>query len=165
VDGFEGEAGFEAVGVEVSGEGGGSGVGGLGNAGKIIGGDGEGAAGEKAGKFRGGMDGGGAFQFSGGVKGRKDIPAAGVGKHAEEGGFGKLPGDGAGAADGQDRTVPNRGQALGRGDGRADSGKRARAHADENLIGPARIAEVFLKGGDQRGGDGSSELTRGKDFA
>jgi hypothetical protein len=58
VDRLERQAGFQAVGVEVGGEGRGVGQGGLADPGEAVRGDGQGAAGKEPGKFGDRMNGG-----------------------------------------------------------------------------------------------------------
>ena len=121
MDGFEGEVGLEFMSLEVRGK-----VGGMDGylfvyAWECVGGDGKSAAGEERGERGGGMDLGRGVEFTHGVEGGEDVAAAGIGKNTEKRSVGVVPGDGAGAADREDGTVPGGGHAVGGGDGGANS--------------------------------------------
>ena len=121
MDGFEGKVGLEFMGLEVRGK-----VGGMDGylffyAWECVGGDGKSAAGEERGERGGGMDLGRGLEFTHGVEGGEDVAAAGIGKNTEKRSVGVVPGDGAGAADREDGTVPGGGHAVGGGDGGANS--------------------------------------------
>ena len=165
MDRFEGQTRFESMGVQIGGQSGRIGPGGLGNTREPVRGDGESAAGKKFGQFRCGMDRRGAFDFSRGVEGGKNITPTGIGKNSQEGGLGKLPGEGAGAAHRQDGAVPDGGHAFGGSDGGADPGKRTRSHPNQDLIRAGRIAKDFAERGDQVGSHGSGKFSRSEDFS
>ena len=121
MDGFEGEIGLELVGLEVRGE-----VGCMGGdlffyAWEGVGGDGESAAGEERGERGGGVDLGWCVEFPHRVESGEDVAASGIGENTEKRSVGIVVGDGAGAADRENGTVPGGGHALGRGDGGANS--------------------------------------------
>ncbi len=121
MDGFEGEVGFELVGLEVRGK-----VGGMGgdlffDAWEGIGGDGKSATGQERVKGGGWVDLGWCVEFSHGVESGEDVVAAGIGENTEKRSVGVLPGDGAGAADREDGAVPRGGHAVGGGDGGTNS--------------------------------------------
>ena len=121
MDGFEGKVGLEFMGLEVRGK-----VGGMDGylffyAWECVGGDGKSAVGKQRRKGGGGVDLGRCVEFTHGVEGGEDVAAAGIGKNTEKRSVGVVPGDGAGAADREDGTVPGGGHAVGGGDGGANS--------------------------------------------
>ena len=121
MDGFAREVGLESVGMEVRSE-----IGGMGgdfffDSREGIGGDGKSAVGKQRRKGGGGVDLGRCVEFTHGVEGGEDVAAAGIGKNTEKRSVGIVPGDGVGAADREDGTVPGGGHAVGGGDGGANS--------------------------------------------
>ena len=121
MDGFKGEIGLELLGLEVRGK-----VGGMDGylffyAWECVRGDGKSAAGEERGERGSGVDLGWCVEFSHGVEGGEDVAAAGIGENTEKRSVGIVVGDGAGAADREDGTVPRGRHAVGGGDGGANS--------------------------------------------
>ncbi len=99
MDGFEGEVGFELVGLEVRGK-----VGGMGgdlffDAWEGIGGDGKSATGQERVKGGGWVDLGWCVEFPHGVESSEDVASASIRENTEKRSVGIVVGDGAGATD------------------------------------------------------------------